>query len=61
MIHQGDTVASCDADGIVKFWDIRNVSELDSLDFGPHPANKLSFDPSGTILAVGSNDGNTKM
>ncbi|KAJ3334065.1 Sperm-associated antigen 16 protein [Blyttiomyces sp. JEL0837] len=57
----GDVVASCDADGIVKFWDIRNVSELESIDFGPHPANKLAFDPSATTLAVASNDGSTKL
>ncbi|KAJ3026053.1 UNVERIFIED_CONTAM: Sperm-associated antigen 16 protein [Siphonaria sp. JEL0065] len=57
----GDTVASCDSDGIVKFWDIRNVSELDSIDMGPHAANKLAFDPSGQVLAIASNDGSTKI
>jgi sperm-associated antigen 16 protein len=54
-------VASCDADGIVKFWDIRNVSELSSLEFGPEAANKIAFDPSGNILAVASNDKSTKL
>ncbi|TPX56828.1 hypothetical protein PhCBS80983_g04236 [Powellomyces hirtus] len=54
---RGDAVASCDADGVVKLWDMRNVSELGSLDFGPHPANRISFDPNGTTLAVASNNG----
>ncbi|TPX65192.1 hypothetical protein SpCBS45565_g05353 [Spizellomyces sp. 'palustris'] len=55
--NQGNKVASSDADGVVKFWDIRNVSEVVSLDAGPHPANRVTFDPSGTVLAVAGNDG----
>lgn len=50
-------IASCDADGTVKFWDIRTVSEIASIKLGPHPANKLVFDPSGKTLSVVSNDG----
>nr|KAJ3421397.1 Sperm-associated antigen 16 protein [Polyrhizophydium stewartii] len=57
----GTTFASCDADGVVKFWDTRAVSELASLHFGPHPANKICLDPSGTVLAVASNDGLVRM
>jgi len=32
-----------------------------TLNYGPSSANKLSFDPSGTILAVASDDGKCKM
>jgi WD40 repeat protein len=37
----GDTIASCDADGIVKLWDVRVVSEKASLDCGDNPVNKV--------------------
>lgn len=47
MFLQGDTVASCDSYGNVKLWDVRTVSPMVSFDVGPHPANKLAFDPSG--------------
>jgi len=59
---KGNSFASCDADGIVKVWDIRsNSSELVTLNYGPSSANKLSFDLSGTILAVASDDGQCKI
>ena len=58
---QGDTVASCDAYGVVKLWDVRTVACMATVDLGPHPANRLDFDPSGTVLGVASNDGTVKM
>ena len=58
---QGDTVASCDAYGVVKMWDVRTVACMTTVDLGPHPANRLDFDPSGTVLGVASNDGTVKM
>ncbi|KAJ3212750.1 Sperm-associated antigen 16 protein [Entophlyctis luteolus] len=61
ICKEGDVVASCDSDGIVKFWDIRNVSELETIDFGPHSANKVALDPAGNTLAVASNDGSVKL
>ncbi len=62
VLHfQGDTLASCDSYGIVKLWDIRTASTMTTLDFGPHPANRVAFDPSTTVLAVASNDGMVKM
>ena len=54
-------VATCDADGIVKFWDLKMTSEMASVDFGPHSANTVAFDPSGSVLAVASNDGSAKL
>ena len=61
LFVQGDTVASCDAYGVVKLWDVRTVACMATLDLGPHPANRLDFDPSGTVLGVASNDGTVKM
>ena len=58
---QGDTVASCDAYGVVKLWDVRTVTCMSTVDLGPHPANRVAFDPSGTVLATASNDGAVKM
>ena len=57
---RGDTVVSCDADGLVKLWDVRMVAELLSVDCGPHPANKCAFDRSSESLAVASDDGSIK-
>jgi hypothetical protein len=55
---KADTVASCDADGVVKVWDLRMVQEkYPQLDTGRYPATCSSFDKSGTVLLVGSEDG----
>ncbi len=59
---QGDTIASSDCDGCVFLWDMRNLEkELCKIDAGPHPAQKMSFDPSGRILAVASDDQTVKL
>jgi WD40 repeat protein len=58
---KGDRFASCDADGFVKVWDLRAMSELRTIDLGPHAANKISFDPKGDVIAVASNSGNIKL
>jgi len=57
----GDSLASCDADGIVKIWDVRNVKESNQFDTGPYSANSVSFDKSGTNLAVASDEGLIKI
>ena len=49
---RGDLVASTDADGGVRLWDIRMVQERLQINAGPHAANKIAFDRSGTVLAV---------
>ena len=54
---RGDCIASTDADGIVKFWDVRMVSERLSVAVGQYPANKAAFDASCSIVAVGCEDG----
>eukprot|EP00692_Jakoba_bahamiensis_P001345 EC685079.1.p1 GENE.EC685079.1~~EC685079.1.p1 ORF type:complete len:167 (+),score=32.18 EC685079.1:27-527(+) len=58
---RGDTIASTDADGIVKLWDVRMVQESASGDASAFPANGCCFDPSGKFLAVASDDGSVKM
>ena len=50
-------MASCDADGVVKLWDVRNVSEAFSVSTGSKPANKIAFDPSSKSLAIVTNEG----
>lgn len=50
-------MASCDADGVVKLWDVRNVSEAASASTGSKPANKVAFDPSSKSFAVITNEG----
>lgn len=37
------------------------MGSLASIDLGPHPANRVAFDPSGCVLAVASNDGSVRM
>lgn len=61
MNNRGDTLASCDADGIVKLWDIRMVSELGSVEAGQHPINKLTMDRSGGRIVAASDDGTLKV
>ncbi|CAG2192150.1 Sperm-associated antigen 16 protein,Flagellar WD repeat-containing protein Pf20 [Mytilus edulis] len=58
---RGDTVGSCDSYGVVKLWDVRANAPMISLDVGPHPSNRLAFDPTGTVVAVASNDSTVKM
>jgi len=56
----GDVIVSCDADGMVKLWDVRMVAEILSVDCGPHPANKVAFDRASETVAVASDDGTVK-
>jgi hypothetical protein len=58
---QGDTVASSDADGVVKVWDIRMVTERLSIQTGNLPANKCAFDASGNVLAVPTDEALIRM
>lgn len=65
---QGDKLASCDANGIVKVWDTRmlviqqsgKIQEMQEIDFGSSSINRVSFDPSGTVIAAASSDGGVK-
>ena len=42
-------MASCDSYGVVKLWDVRAVAPMVSFEVGPHPANKVAFDPTGRL------------
>jgi WD40 repeat protein len=54
-------VLSTDADGIVKVWDIRMVSERASIDTGNFAAYKAVFDPSGSFVVVPTEESVVKM
>merc|ERR1712072_1242805 len=58
---RGDTIASCDSDGIVKLWDVRVVAEYLQIDTGQHPANSSAFDKSGKVLTIASGDASVKV
>jgi WD40 repeat protein len=47
----GSTIASTDADGVVKLWDVRMAAEIVTIRGAPCPANKCSFDASGKVRA----------
>jgi WD40 repeat protein len=51
---------SCDADGVVKLWDLRLVCERATINCGPYPANKACFDHTGKFIYVASDDGTVK-
>ena len=59
MCAQGDTIASCDAMGVVRLWDVRKMAELHTTPMAPagKAANSCKFDASGTVLAVASDAG----
>jgi hypothetical protein len=42
-------IASTDADGAVKLWDVRMVAEILTVECSKYPANKAAFDASGAV------------
>lgn len=60
-VCKGDTVASADATGVVKIWDLRTVTERASIATSDKGANKCSFDNSGSFLAVPSDSGSIRV
>ena len=56
---QGGRVASCDAKGVVRLWDVRKMAELHTTPLAPagKAANCCRFDASGKVLAVSSDAG----
>ncbi|KAI8839268.1 WD40-repeat-containing domain protein [Chytridium lagenaria] len=69
----GDFLASCSMDHTAKLWDITTgkcrqtaatptlVAEIESLEMGPLPVNRLFFDASGSVLAAAGGDGTVKL
>lgn len=53
-------MASVDASGIVRLWDMRTVSDRATINFGPHPGNHVTFDSTGSLLLVSSDDSKIK-
>ena len=60
FLWQGNMIASVDADGIVKLWDVRKVTEYATINVGPHSANRCCFDRSALVMAIASNDSRIK-
>jgi WD40 repeat protein len=42
-------------------WELRNGDPIHRIDAGPHSANCVAIDTSGSVLAVGSADGTIKL
>jgi len=55
--EQGDTIASSDADGVVKIWDVRMVAEREEIITGDYPVNQCHIDRSGSNIACACDDG----
>ena len=60
MWYQEAVLASVDASGIVRLWDMRTVSDRETIDFGPHPGNHLAFDATGSLLLASCDDSRIK-
>ncbi|KAJ3039908.1 Sperm-associated antigen 16 protein [Rhizophlyctis rosea] len=58
---RAETLYTISSDGTLKTFDTRACSELTSLSLSPHPLNKLSLDPSGSVCAIACNDGSVKI
>ncbi|EGD77171.1 hypothetical protein PTSG_07504 [Salpingoeca rosetta] len=59
--YAGDVAVSCDLDGTVCAWSMRDRTLLHTAKLGPHPANCIAVDTSGQVVAVGSGDGAIKV
>ena len=54
-------MVSSDSDGVVIFWDVRNVKELFRINCGPTSANRVALDPSGQTVFIASDDGSIRV
>ena len=60
ITSRGDTIVSCDADGVVKVWDIRMISEIGSINLGTYAINKLAIDQAGKTVLTACDNGMLK-
>ena len=58
---RGDSIASCDSDGMVRIWDVRMVKEIMNFDTGLASANNAIFDKRCTYAFVASEDSSVKV
>jgi WD40 repeat protein len=58
---RGDSIASCDSDGMVRIWDVRMVKEIMNFDTGLASANNAVFDKSCSYVFVASEDSSVKV
>jgi WD40 repeat protein len=54
-------LVSCDGAGVVTVWDLRTMTSRKEFKCGPHAANSVAFDRSGTLVAVASDDATIKL
>eukprot|EP01147_Barroeca_monosierra_P006485 gene6485-9359_t len=59
--YAGDIVVSCDLQGVVIAWTMRDSKQTHIQDVGPHPANCVAIDPAGSVVAVGTGAGSIKL
>ena len=59
MLLQGNIIASADAEGVIKSWDVRKMAELRTLQatHDGKPVNSVAFDASGCVLAATTDTG----
>ena len=60
---QGNIIASADAEGVIKTWDVRKMAELRTLQATPNskPVNSVAFDASGCVLAATTETGKVRL
>ncbi|KAK9836549.1 hypothetical protein WJX74_002889 [Apatococcus lobatus] len=56
---QGTSLASVDADGNLKVWDVRMVAAVQSSDVNEFPCGACSFDNSGALMTFACDSGRT--
>ena len=49
-------IISCDAEGVVKLWDLKMMKLRGEINCGPHAANNICLDPSGEVGIIASDD-----
>lgn len=54
-------IITCDAEGVVKLWDLKMMKLRGEVNCGPHSANGVCLDPSGEIAIVANDDCNLYM
>lgn len=49
-------IVSCDAEGVIKLWDLKMMKLRGEVNCGPHALNGICLDPSGEIGIAASDD-----
>lgn len=54
--HNGSSLVSADADGLVKLWDVRMVAEVLTINCSKYPANRAVVDASSMVSVCGAGE-----